>query len=278
MWRNSLGLLLPVFLSLFAAAAALAGPLEDAQLTCLIEPSQAVSVSSATEGVVTAVAVDRGDTVAVGDLLVELESSLERSLLARAEARARYARRELQRNKEMISRDLLSEKEVDELRTNNRVAQLELRAAKHELERRTTRSPIDGIVFERSIAVGEYVSEAPMLELVSINPLHAEVVMSVDAYGKIEVGMDALISLGAPVHEERISRVANVDRIIDPTSSTFRIRMEIPNEEMSTPSGLSCNIVEFRAAEDTPEVSELRPAQKGPELLKLRRLPVDIMN
>lgn len=216
------------------------------QRTCLIEPSKSVEISSAVEGVVTEVNVERGDRVKDGDILFQIDSSVERSLVSHAQARSAFAKRELDRNAELIERGLLSEKEVDELRTNYRVAEAELQTRQFELNRRSARSPINGIVFEKLVSVGEYVNQQPVLQLVSIDPLYAEVVMGVSAFGKVDTNMLATVALGAPISAEQVGVVSLVDQIIDPTSSTFRVRIEIPNEELSMPSGVSCEVIEFK--------------------------------
>ena len=44
---------------------------------------------------------------------------------------------------------------------------------------------------------------------------------------------------GAPVHTAAVSVV---DRVVDPASSTFGVRLELPNPDHSIPGGLRCRV------------------------------------
>jgi len=85
--------------------------------------------------------------------------------------------------------------------------------------RKTIGSPINVVVVERFWSPGEYGSgqlkrEAPILKLAQLDPLRVEAYARVSLYEKISVGMQAKVS---------------VDRVIDSASSTFRVRLELPN-------------------------------------------------
>jgi multidrug efflux pump subunit AcrA (membrane-fusion protein) len=40
-------------------------------------------------------------------------------------------------------------------------------------------------------------------------------------------------------------RVAVVDRVVDAASSTFRVRLELPNPQHRIPAGLKCKVTFF---------------------------------
>ena len=69
------------FFNIFVAAGALAAPLgaRAAPFECLIQPNQIVEIRSPVEGLISKVHVQRGDSAKAGQVLVELESSAERS-------------------------------------------------------------------------------------------------------------------------------------------------------------------------------------------------------
>ncbi len=211
-------------------------------LSCLVEPSRRVLVASAVPGIARRVAFERGDVVKAGDVLLELNSEAERAGLTLSAERADFARRKLGRNREMTSRQLLSGQEVDDLRTEARLAELEAARARVELERRTTHSPLTGIIMERRVTQGEYVTAEPFAELIALDPLHAEVTLRVEAYGRVRVGMRATLALGAPVNETRQGRVSIIDRAVDSGSGSFRMRVVIDNPGMAMPSGIGCRL------------------------------------
>ncbi len=213
------------------------------QLSCLVEPSRRVLIASAVPGIARRVEFERGDMVRAGATLLELHNDVERAALALAQERAEFARRRLGRNREVIQRNLLSGQEMDELRTEARIAELEINRARAELERRTTLSPISGLVLERRISVGEFVNIEPVAELIALDPLHVELVLRAEAFGTIREGMQALLQLAAPVNATRSARVAIVDRAIDSGSGTFRVRLLLANADLALPSGVGCRLL-----------------------------------
>ncbi len=213
------------------------------QLSCLVEPSRRVLVSSAVPGIARRVAFERGDMVQAGAPLLELHNDVERAQLALALERAEFARRRMGRNREVIQRNLLSPQEMDEMRTDIRLAELEANRARAEVERRTTASPISGLVLERRISAGEFVNTEPFAELIALDPLHVELVLRAEAFGLVREGMQATLHLAAPVNATRSARVAIVDRAIDSGSGTFRVRLLLPNADLALPSGVACRLV-----------------------------------
>jgi multidrug efflux pump subunit AcrA (membrane-fusion protein) len=127
------------------------------------------------------------------------------------------------------------------------LAAQELAHSRALLEQRTLRSPIDGVVVERHKSPGELANEEPILELVEIDPLHVEVMVPVELFGRIEVGTPGLVRLEAPIGGEHEASVVVVDPTVDGASGTFRVRLELPNPEHRIPAGLECH-VQFRSA------------------------------
>lgn len=251
-------------LSLFAGLAAGA-----AEVDCLIEPQRAVTVSSAIEGVVQEVLVDRGDFVTKGQVLARLESSVERAAVGAARARAkaqgqlrssdarlRFAETKLARQVKLQEQKVVSASDMDEAQSTQRVAEaelqdaregkeiatLELERAEAVLEQRTIRSPVDGVVVQRILSAGEYADPPQILKIAEIDPLRVEVFAPLALYGKITPGMKGSVRPEAPVGGERTATVTVVDRVIDAASGTFGVRLELPNADRSLPAGLKCRV------------------------------------
>lgn len=212
-------------------------------LSCMVEPSQRVLLSTAVPGIARRVLFERGDMVQAGGTLVELHGDVERAQLALANERVQFARRRLARNREVISRQLVSAHEADELRTELRLAELEAHRAQAELERRTIVSPFTGIVHDRRVSVGEYVAVEPFAELIALDPLHVELVLRAQAFGLLREGMELSLQLLAPVNAGRTARVALLDRAIDSGSGTFRVRAVLANPDLALPSGINCRLL-----------------------------------
>jgi HlyD family secretion protein len=238
-----------------------------ADFDCLVQPRETVAISSPVPGYIERVAVDRGDLVREGTVIVQLEASLERAAVSVARARVEqesamlsakvrleFGVRRYDRTVDMFKKELVPLKEMDEAETakilaehgvlevqeNMRVAKLELERAEAALALRTIRSPFTGIVTDRLLSPGELVDKAPILKLARIDPLRVEVFVPVAMLGRIGVGSRVTVIPEAPVNTPHEASVTVVDRVVDAASGTFGVRLEMPNPDNRLPAGLKC--------------------------------------
>jgi len=78
------------------------------------------------------------------------------------------------------------------------------------------------------------------LRVAQIDPLRVEVIVPAQVFGRITPGMTATIVPELAEYGEQIATVTIVDKLIDAASSTFGVRLELPNAEQQMPSGLRC--------------------------------------
>lgn len=249
------------------SARANAAPVPDQD--CVIEPNTVVDLASAVEGIVQTVEVARGDVVERNQVLVTLDSGVERAAVdyarARAEASAQvrageanasFAQRRAGRVGVLYEQQVVSSDQMDEAATqtrltraqaeqaaeNQKLAQLELRQAQENLARHVIRSPIRGVVVQDYLSPGESVKDKPILRLAEIDPLRVEVIVPVAYFGAIVPGQSATVLPEAPREGGFAAKVTIVDRVADAASGTFRVRLRLPNADYSLPSGLKCRV------------------------------------
>ena len=242
----------------------------------LIEPCEVVEIGAPAEGIVAKVLVDRSSQVKRGQVLVELESSVERATLEKArtmatfdgeinlqQAQLAYAKRVHQRVRQLAvistqERDqaateiMLTGYRLKKARENRIMAELEAEIMRAMLSRRSIKSPIAGVVVDRYVSPGEYVNNQPLLRIAQIDPLRVEVIVPAQMFGRISPGMTAVIFPDLPWFSEQAATVTIVDNVIDSASNTFGVRLELPNAEQRIPSGLKC-LVRFDVKEEADE-------------------------
>jgi membrane fusion protein (multidrug efflux system) len=254
---------------MLVAALLVAATARAQELECLIEPRSHVALSAPVEGLIEAVHVERGDRVEKGQVLVDLESSLERAGVAVARARAAskaavkesdvrlaFAKRQHARHKDLADTEVIASQKLDEVsssleiaivgreaaRDAQELAALELQRAEALLERRHVKSPIDGLVVERILDPGEYAEKQAILEIVELDPLHVEMFVPLSSLGAVDVGDLLIVLPEAPIGGEYEARVTVVDPVVDAASGTFRVRLSLPNPEYALPAGVGCRV------------------------------------
>ena len=260
-YAGALALLLLATLSLTST------PSRAAELDCLVKPEMYVDVSSPVVSVLEEILVETGDVVYRGQPLDKLEASVEKARVKMAELQIRHMS-DIENRKEQLRFKKLNYERMMELREKNSVPQFEADKAKTEyalaihelakarelrimaranlemerrqLELRTIRSPIDGIVVDRYAMVGESVEGRSIMKLAMVNPLKVEMIAPTEYFGKITRGMQAEIYPEKPANQVFKATVTVVDKLIDPASGSFTVRMALPNPDDLLIGGVNC--------------------------------------
>jgi len=274
------------FLTLPAAAQQVAGA-ANGPFDCLLEPSAVIELAAPVAGVVAEMLVDRGDRVERGQVLARLEDRLERAALAvarqRAEAtatvetkrtRLAFEERRLARNERLISGNIITEKEADEIRTSHEVAVWELREAEElaalarlqlaqaeaELSLREVRSPVDGVIVDRNREPGETTAGEHLVRIATLDPLYAEVFVPATMVAKLGPAISASVTAETSPDRPLKAKVKVVDPVADAASGMIKVRLSIDNAEYRELSGLRCTATfELPALAETSKPAESKP-------------------
>ncbi|BDT69842.1 hypothetical protein os1_40340 [Comamonadaceae bacterium OS-1] len=240
-----------------------------ASLACLILPERVADIGSAVIGIVDTIEVERGDTVRKGQVLIRMRAEVERAnnevarsrALSEAELRGALAARDLAQLKldrahSLKAENFISTQAVEQVQAELRVAHEKVAQARENLRtlaqevhmsdaqtaQRILRSPFDGVVTERYANPGERFEDKPLLKVAAIHQLRVEVVAPTALFGSLKTGQEVMVSPELPGAAPRSARIAQIDRVLDPASNTFRMRLDLPNADASLPAGLRCKV------------------------------------
>ncbi|MEX2325311.1 MAG: efflux RND transporter periplasmic adaptor subunit, partial [Gemmatimonadaceae bacterium] len=175
-----------------------------------------VQVGTQVSGQVSAIHVDFNDRVRKGQLIARIDPTLQQQAvrdalagLERAQAERAQAQREYNRNKQLFDRKVLTEAEFNNAQYTLAIANASVKSAQVTLDRARQNlsytsiyAPIDGIVVERNVDVGQTVAaslSAPQLFLIANNLSQMQILASVDEsdIGLIKDGQEVRFSVQA---------------------------------------------------------------------------------
>ncbi len=238
---------------------------------CVVQPSRLASLGSAVPGVLAKLHVNRADYVSAGTVLAELESEVERASLQLAnrlaslnsatrlrQLNADFGSRTLQRNQSLFQKASISKQTLDQVETeamiaqmqvqqereNSEVAAIEVARAKAVLKRRSIHAPFDGAITETYRTEGEYVADDAVVQIAALDPLHVEVIVPLTQLGVVESGMRGEVSIEVPGFEDQTfnATVRRIDPVADAASATYGVLLELPNPDLTIPSGVRCQL------------------------------------
>jgi membrane fusion protein, heavy metal efflux system len=238
-------------------------------LGCLIQPYQEADIGSQVVGVLDRVLVERGDFVKKGQPVAQLNAEVERAALQGAKLRAdatadlraaasnhEFAQKKKIRTEDLYQKNFISQQATDQAVTEAQVAEMRLRQAREaqqlaqqelvlaqaHLAQRTIRSPLTGVVVEKYLSEGERVEEKAVVRVATIDPLRVEVIVPASHFNRIKLGMSVNVRPEVADAEARNAKVIVVDKVIDAASNSFRVRLELPNPNLTLPPGLRCKV------------------------------------
>ncbi len=206
---------------------------------CMIEPAQIVELRSPVAGLLQEVHTRRGATVKRGQLLVSIESSVEKSAADSAAYRAQ-ARDDAAAELRLAEAELKSAEEAAEL------ARLEHRERVDALARRTLRSPFDGVGMDQYLHPGALVDggegKKPILKLAQTHPLAVQAILPFKLFPQLKTGMAVTVLPEAPFGGEIKATLRTVDRVIDPAAGTVGVVADLDNRDQKLPAGIRCKL------------------------------------
>lgn len=123
-----------------------------------VEAGKGVAVSNDTSGIVTRVTFESGDAVKAGQVLVELDTSVERAQLASARARLELAHRTLERTSNLVGATVATAADLDSATANEKTAAAEVAALGAQIAKKSVRAPFAGQLGIRLVNVGQFLS------------------------------------------------------------------------------------------------------------------------
>ncbi len=222
----------------------------------ITSPSQDLTLSLTRAGRLAKVLVRQGQKVRAGELLLQLEDSVERRQAALLKAKAddtsalRAAALKQARAKSILAKVLAAyasqaapQRELEDAQLDADMAEIEVVAAKlaHEqdigkyeqaeleLDRMQLTCPVGGEVEQLMAKAGESVDAlTPLLRLVNVDPLWIDTPVPLEIGRHLSAGRKALVQLpGRTVPVE--GKVIHVSRVADAASETLQVRVELPN-------------------------------------------------
>lgn len=240
------------------------------RFTGYTEPIRRIRVAASESGKIDAVEIKLGDRVSPGDLLVRLDSNIleatRRVAVAKHESSAQLdaakAKSEQKQQRYKKLKGLLESGagsveevrraatdaevaalEVDSLREERRLRQLEVDEIEARIEKRRVRSPITGVVTDVTKEVGEYValSEPHLVTVVRLDRLRVQFFLPTDLARTLR--QDRPVELSFPETQQRCRGVVEyVEAVTQADSGRVRVHVLIDNSEQALRSGVPCEL------------------------------------
>lgn len=207
--------------------------------TATLEAEREARVVPRLGGTIVELLVEEGDAVRAGQPLARIDNDRHQLELARAEATMRRLEQDFNRSREMYARNLISSEAFERAKFEFDAQKAAFELARLELSYTAIAAPIAGVVSERMIKVGNTVNtQEPAFVVTSLDPLIATLHVPERELARLAVGQPATVGVDALAGRRFTGRVARISPVIDPSTGTFRVTVEVSAEDGSLKPGM----------------------------------------
>lgn len=199
-----------------------------------VASGKGVALSTDTPGTVTRISFESGATVKQGQVLVELDSSVERAQLQTALARKQLATSNTGRTRQLADKGVLSQAQIDADESSLRTATTDVEAIQAQIAKKTIRAPFDGKLGIRAVNLGQFLNPGtPVTTLETVESLHVDFTLPQQRLGDLAVGMPVRVSGDAEGGAPVIGKLGAIDPSIDPVTRSIKLRLDIADDKNS---------------------------------------------
>jgi len=211
-------------------------------LSTNLETEKMTNIYSRIQGVVEKIYAQEGDRVGKNQVLLQLEGEEHRLAEERAHLNYLQSESEFNRLKTMFEEDLLSKEEFEKARYTTEGLKVDWDQAKLNFSYTKIKSPISGIVGDRSVKIGDRIQPTQQLyTVINTDEMIAVVYTPEKELGNVRKGQTAYISSENIVDKRFTGWIKRVSPVVDPQSGTFKVTIGVKNLENQLRSGMFVN-------------------------------------
>jgi membrane fusion protein (multidrug efflux system) len=207
-----------------------------------LAPVQGLTVSADADGVISKIAVENGATVKSGDILFELDTSVEVAQLASSEARATLAKLQLERATELSAKNSISKAELDAATAQLDQITADVAALCATIQRKQVRAPFDGRLGIRLVNVGQFVARGrALVPLQKLDPIYVNFNVPQRHLSELNVGQNVALTVDAYATPFP-GAIAAINSEVDASTRNISVQALIANPQEKLRAGMFAQV------------------------------------
>jgi membrane fusion protein (multidrug efflux system) len=204
---------------------------------------QGVDLTAEVQGTVQAVLFRSGEQVHTGQPLLQMDSQVEKAILATALAVRNLAQVEFQRGKNLAVKQAISKSEFDRLNAELLKAEASVAQLQASLDKKRIIAPFAGTIGIRQVDTGDYLSPGnPVATLQDLSKLFVDFFLPEQAAPKVAIGERVRFSVAAYPDEVFEGEVVAINPKVETTTRNLLVRAMLVNPESKLLPGMFANL------------------------------------
>lgn len=203
---------------------------DEVQAVGSLKSAQGVMLRPESSGRISRLGFADGARVSKGQLLVQLDDTLQQAQLKQAEAQAGIARTNLQRSRELLAQGFVSQSAVDQNAAAQQVADAQVALAQAQVQRMRVLAPFNGTAGLRAVDVGDYVKDgADIVNIEDLSALTVQFALPERYINRLRAGQVVDLAVDALPGRNFKGRVQAVDSQVDANGRALQVLAQVAN-------------------------------------------------
>jgi membrane fusion protein (multidrug efflux system) len=208
-----------------------------------ISAVQGAIVSTELGGIVSEVGFQSGSEAKKGEVLLKLDSSSEEALLHTAEADLELARANLQRERDLAARKVVSKQELDAAESTFGQKQGTVDNMRAFIAKKQVHAPFDGQLGIRQVNVGEMINSGKqVVSLQALDPVYVDFALPQQELSKLAPGLEALVRTDAAPGREFKGKLTALNSMVDTVTRNVTLQATLENPDHALKPGMFVKI------------------------------------
>jgi membrane fusion protein (multidrug efflux system) len=209
-----------------------------------VTAARGVTISNDSPGVVRSIRFVSGTKVNAGQVLVELDSAVERAQLASLKARLGLAATTAGRTRFLSEKGALTKVQLDTDEAQLKTATADVAALEAQIERKIVRAPFAGKLGIRSVNLGQYLNPGtPITVLESTEGVVVDFTIPQQELARVPMGATTRIVVpGAQAAPPLAGKITAVEPNADPATRAVKLRASVDDQKAQLRPGMFVNV------------------------------------
>ncbi len=204
---------------------------------------QGVTVASELPGQVSKIAFEAGAKVNEGDLLVQLDTSLEEAQLRAAEASADLAKANADRAHDLIAKSTISQSDFDATTAQFKQATAAADQIRATIAKKTIRAPFTGRLGLRLVNLGQILKAGDSIAaLQTLDPVYVDFSLPQQQLSALHTGVKVLVTTDAAPGKVFEGKVNAISPEVDQATRNIRVQSTVSNDSELLRAGMFANV------------------------------------
>ncbi len=240
--------------------------------TGTVNPVTSIDVGTQVSGIISKLYADFNSIVKAGQVIAQIDPTFLNQAIKDAEANLEHSQsqndenqRIFQRTKALFDKNLDSQADYDAALSTYegskallKQAQVQLDKAKLNLQYATIYAPIDGVVINRAVSIGQTVAasfSSPTLFTIAndLKKMQVEAIIDESDIGRISIGQPVTFTVDAYPDDEfkgRVSQIRLSPQIVQNVVN-YSVIIDVPNDKLKLMPGMTANVKVLIAEKDS---------------------------